>query len=105
MARIIELTPAILKALGEGLARLHDGDESDLLAADEVERTLHALGLVRTPWAWIPIEKSTCGFTRIEGITRYVSMDYHGSWRLPSGSYDLYKDKQLKLLLRTINIP
>ena len=42
----ITLTPSVLRALGEGVARLQDGDPDDCRKADEVIEALAAAGYV-----------------------------------------------------------
>lgn len=45
---IISLTPEILRALGEGVSRLRDGDLKDCLAADEIVEVMAWKGYVLT---------------------------------------------------------
>lgn len=44
----IELTPAVLRVLAEGLDRLNDGDDRDRSMVDDVEETLMDLGYLRS---------------------------------------------------------
>ena len=44
MSDTITLTDSVLRALGEGVSHLNDGDESDGLLADEVIEVMRKLG-------------------------------------------------------------
>ena len=54
MPETITLTPAILRALGEGCSRLDDGDLSDCAKADEVRETLSRLGYKHAGYDFYP---------------------------------------------------
>lgn len=65
---IVFLTPAMLRALGEGVERLEKGDESDCAKAKEVRNTMardHKLVLSR--YEWFPAADVTSGYVKIEG--------------------------------------
>jgi hypothetical protein len=54
----IELTKEVLRALGEGVDRLNDGDTNDRDAADAVDAMLDSLGYVREGCNYI--SKTSC---------------------------------------------
>lgn len=49
----IELSKSVLRALGEGVAGLDDGDTKDNKAADEVRTELEKLGYVYTSYNFV----------------------------------------------------
>jgi len=100
----IPTTPAILRALAEGVDRLNDGDEQDCARAREVEDLVfERLGLVRAAYHWEPKEARTSGYTRANG---YVWVNAEGEWSAERGAVEpgteLFLTRQCKRLLRII---
>lgn len=104
--------PAVLRALGEGVDRLNDGDESDIRAARVADRTLLCnMGLVRQNTSYGPKEEATSGYvTDGHGTAWEAWQAADGSWvaldgqkTVPVGpGSTLYADPDLAVKLRTI---
>ena len=57
MSDTLILTPAVLRALGEGVSRLNDGDMSDGEAADTVVETMRGLGYRKSGYDFVKVER------------------------------------------------
>ncbi len=102
----VELTPAVLAALAEGVTRLEKGDENMCAQGRAVRRTMAASGQILSRFQWIPAADASVGFIR-PGL--YAASARGGSWNV-EGKEDLqdlkgdilYFDRECTILLRVL---
>lgn len=116
----LELTPAVLRALAEGVTRLHKGDLQDGAAADDVtDMMARDHKLLLSNYAWYPAADAHSGYivlavqpwgseVAVEGDSAWATSTLEG-WYISSVGYRelapgtvLYHDHQCTIPLRTL---
>ena len=115
--KTVNLTPAVLRTLAEGIDRLNDGDDADRAAADEAEKALARAGVVVSNGQVYPAAETTSGYVKINGLDQgpnapvgsYVFVTAKGEWCGPpnflTAPRTLYLDEDCTVALRTIEDP
>lgn len=99
------MTPAVLRALAEGVDRLNDGDPDDRRTAEQVEYfMLTEFSLVRERMSWMPKHQVTQGYVLGGTQPVYAFKAADGQWTtgkqvLPPG-VEVYKDPDCTVFLR-----
>lgn len=110
----IQLTPAVLSTLAEGIRSLNRGDNEMRAEADAVCAEMAKLGLVLSHGAWYPAAEATSGYVAGLGESRggeWVSQAAattgewfgHGPYPLDLKGKLLFLDPECKVFLRIIS--